>query len=330
MENNINNKSKNIKKRKKKTVFSKLANIFMVLAIIGIIAWGALYAVNYMLGEEEQLNADGTVSETKGTQKKKIINALVCGTNENLTDTMMYIRYNVETGKIAMMSIPRDTYVTNPYCIGHKLNAIYRGQNVVPLVEEVQELLDVKIDYYLIFDTTLIHDLVDAVGGVEVNVPIRMKYDDPTQNLHIDIQPGLQVLDGNKAEGFVRFRHNNDFTVQYPRGDLGRVEAQQDFMKQLIKTVLQSKNITKAPELINIALKNTDTNVTAREALKYVTDATKIDVNNIITMTAPGTTPYIDNISYFKMDEAKAQEIIRTVFDLQNTETTENNTTTAE
>lgn len=307
---------KNIKKR---NTVQKFKLFFMVLSIIGIVVWGAIYAVNYTIGEDEEiLSADGTKVET--TKKKDVINALVCGINENLTDTMIYVRYDVNSGKIAMMSIPRDTYVTNDYCIGHKLNAIYRGKNVVPLVEEIQELLDVKIDYYLIFDTEMVHELVDAVGGVEIEVPMRMKYDDPTQNLHIDLQKGLQVLNGKQAEMFVRFRHNNDMTVGYSMGDLDRTKVQQTFIKAFAKTALSASNIPKYPELIKIALEHTDTNVTVREALKYATDATKIDVENIISLTAPGEAKYIDNLSYFVLDEDETRKVIKEQFNTMGNE----------
>ena len=306
------------KNKKKRNPVQKFKLFFMVLSIIGIVVWGAIYAVNYTIGEDEEiLSADGTKVET--TKKKDVINALVCGINENLTDTMIYVRYDVNSGKIAMMSIPRDTYVTNDYCIGHKLNAIYRGKNVVPLVEEIQELLDVKIDYYLIFDTEMVHELVDAVGGVEIEVPMRMKYDDPTQNLHIDLQKGLQVLNGKQAEMFVRFRHNNDMTVGYSMGDLDRTKVQQTFIKAFAKTALSASNIPKYPELIKIALEHTDTNVTVREALKYATDATKIDVENIISLTAPGEAKYIDNLSYFVLDEDETRKVIKEQFNTMGT-----------
>lgn len=307
------------KNKKKRNTVQKFKLFFMVLSIIGIVVWGAIYAVNYTIGEDEEiLSADGTKVET--IKKKDVINALVCGINENLTDTMIYVRYDVNSGKIAMMSIPRDTYVTNDYCIGHKLNAIYRGKNVVPLVEEIQELLDVKIDYYLIFDTEMVHELVDAVGGVEIEVPMRMKYDDPTQNLHIDLQKGLQVLNGKQAEMFVRFRHNNDMTVGYSMGDLDRTKVQQTFIKAFAKTALSASNIPKYPELIKIALEHTDTNVTVREALKYATDATKIDVENIISLTAPGEAKYIDNLSYFVLDEDETRKVIKEQFNTMGNE----------
>lgn len=313
------------KLKKKKSIAKILRRIVVVFCVIGILSWGALYAFNYNIGEEEVVSADGTTVTSKG--KKKEINALVCGVNENLTDTMIYIKYNVETGKIAMMSIPRDTYVTNEYCIGHKLNAIYRGKNIIPLVNQIQDLIGVKIDYYLVFKADMLISMVDAIGGVEVDVKMRMKYDDPTQDLHIDIQPGRQVLDGKNAEGYVRFRHNNDMTVGYAMGDLDRTEVQQEFIKAFINTVLQPSNIAKAPELINIAQENTETNVTVREALKYVGDLSKIDTSNIISMTAPGVAKYIDGLSYFLLDTEEAKALIESDFDLSATDvSTDDNT----
>ena len=194
-----------MREKKKKNIFQRITRVFVVLVVIGLILWGALYAVNYMLGEEKIENPDGTTSKVYN-KKKKEINALISGTNENLTDTIMYVNYNVETGKIAMMSIPRDTYITNELCVGHKLNSLYRGKNTEAFVKQIEELIGTKIDYYLIFDAEILHSIVDAIGGVEVDVPIRMKYDDPTQNLHIDLKSGKQVLNGQQAEWFVRYR----------------------------------------------------------------------------------------------------------------------------
>lgn len=188
--------------------------------------------------------------------------------NEELTDTIIYLKYNVETGKIGMMSIPRDTsIVSNPTLSSvYKINYMYQSKGIMSLVNQVENMLDVNIDYYLVFDASMLKEMVDAIGGVEVDVPIRMKYDDGSQDLHIDLQPGKQVLNGEQAEGFVRFRHNNDMTVGYPMGDVQRTEVQQDFIKSFISQVLSAKNISKIPDLINIGLKNTETNITAREA----------------------------------------------------------------
>ena len=100
-------------------------------------------------------------------------------------------------------------------------------------------------------------------------------------------------------------------TVGYAMGDIDRTKVQQKFIKAFIKQALSPSNITKYPELIKIALNNTDTNVTVREALKYTTDAKKIDVDNIISFTAEGQAKYIDNLSYFVLDEEETQQKIK-------------------
>lgn len=324
-------KNKKVKKKKVKgDVFTIFTKIFIVLTVIGIILWGGVYAINYSIGEEESTTTgDNTqTNDNITTAKKDVINALICGTNENLTDTIIYVRYDVKTGKLAFMSIPRDTYVTNDYCVGHKINAIYRGVNVDPLIKQVEGMLNVKIDYYLFVDTKIVRSVVDAMGGVEFNVPFRMKYDDYTQNLHINLYPGEQLLDGAKAEQFIRFRHNNDMTVGYASGDIGREKAQQDFIKAFITQLISPANIFKIPNVIKAAFNNTDTNVTIREALKYATDVPNLKLDDIYSCTAVGTTPYIDNLSYFVMDEKATQKIIQDNFiNTQSTTTTTDTTT---
>lgn len=297
-------------KKKKKNIYQKLTTFFIVIFAIGVVLWTSIYAVNRVIGEDSLATQAGSNDSKVSTKKKSEINALIVGTNQNLTDTMIYVNYNVETGKVAMMSIPRDTYITNEYCVGHKLNSLYRGKNTQAFVEQIEELIGVDIDYYLIFDSKMLIDIVDKVGGVEVDVPVRMKYDDPTQNLHIDLKKGTQVLNGKQAEQFVRYRKGNDGSG-YARGDLQRTEVQQQFIKNFISTVLSAKNLTKIPDLINVALDNTDTNITAREVLKYSTDAMKIDTSNISSCTAPGEAKYINNISYFVMDKEKTKELVK-------------------
>lgn len=297
-------------KKKKKNIYQKLTTFFIVIFAIGVGLWTSIYAVNRVIGEDSLATQAGSNDSKVSTKKKSEINALIVGTNQNLTDTMIYVNYNVETGKVAMMSIPRDTYITNEYCVGHKLNSLYRGKNTQAFVEQIEELIGVDIDYYLIFDSKMLIDIVDKVGGVEVDVPVRMKYDDPTQNLHIDLKKGTQVLNGKQAEQFVRYRKGNDGSG-YARGDLQRTEVQQQFIKNFISTVLSAKNLTKIPDLINVALDNTDTNITAREALKYSTDVMKIDTSNISSCTAPGEAKYINNISYFVMDKEKTKELVK-------------------
>lgn len=324
---------KKMKNKKKRTKISIFTTVIKVFSIIGIIAWLGMYAANYVIGEEpkEQVNGGG---DTTSYTKKEEVNILFCGINENLTDTMMYIKYNSKTGKMAMLSIPRDTYTDSIYAPGgqggHKLNCIYNAsrKDIKPLLNIIEGFLDVEMDYYIIVDNSIVRKVVDSIGGVEVNVPMRMKYDDPTQNLHIDLKPGLQTLNGAQTEQFIRFRKNNDGTG-YAMGDVQRVEVQHKFINTFISTVLSAKNITKIPEIINIVLKSTDTNGTIREALKYVADIGNIKKDSMYIETAPGTTEYITEggqpISYFVLDEDETKKIIESKFDL--TETIDNTQT---
>lgn len=318
--------------KKKKSILNIFTTIFIVFSVIGLICWTGLFLFNRYIDKHSKSD-DNKVQEDTNISKKEILNVLFCGENQNLTDTMMYIKYNSTNGKISIMSIPRDTYVNSQYSSnalgGHKLNAIYTGKkNIDELLRLVNDITGVTMDYYVIISNDIVKELVNEIGGVEIDVPINMKYDDESQDLHINLKKGVQVLDGAKAEQFVRFRHNNNGTG-YANGDIERIQAQQKFMKAFISQFLSAKNITKIGDIIGIVTKNTDTNMTAREALKYATDVTKIQTDNITTVTAPGASKYItetsgrqtQQISYYVVDKVATQKIINSDF------TTENNTT---
>lgn len=294
------------KEKKSLSIFKLLfvIIIFLVICICSLALYTNITTYSYV-------SADGNEEEIFG--KKECVSALICGVNDNLTDTIMYINYNTQNGKLFIMSIPRDTYVENEYCVGHKINAIYREKNIVPLIEEVQELLNTKIDYYAIFDTEIVNKLVDEIGGVKVDVPFDMKYDDPTQDLHIDLEQGGQVLNGKQAEQFVRFRHNNDMSVAYAMGDLGRVKTQQEFMKSLAKSLFNPINVFKIPSIANIILEDTKTNITSSDIVRYILNVAKLDIDNIATTTASGTPKYINGVSYFLLDEEKTQNEINSI-----------------
>ncbi|MFN9608580.1 MAG: LCP family protein, partial [Pseudanabaena sp.] len=123
------------------------------------------------------------------------------------SDSMLLIRFDPNDRSVKILSIPRDTQVPIPNYGVTKINAanVYGGAE---LAQEIvsEKLNDVEIDRYVRLDTSGLSALVDALGGIEVNVPKRMKYVDKTQKLNIDIYAGVQVLNGERADGFVRFR----------------------------------------------------------------------------------------------------------------------------
>ena len=125
------------KKKNKRNGFQKFTTFFIVISVICVIVWGVLYTVNIkVIGEDDTVDEYGNIVSASSTPKKQVINALVCGVNENMTDTIIYIKYDVETGKIGMMSIPRDTAtVSNPtMSSAYKINYMYSSDGINALI----------------------------------------------------------------------------------------------------------------------------------------------------------------------------------------------------
>lgn len=228
------------------------------------------------------------------------------------TDTMMLFKVNFDTGETNLLSIPRDTRALVKGK-NDKINHAHSIGGPELTMITVRELLNLDIDYYVKVDYNAVMEIVDAIGGVEIDVPRNMKYTaDPP--LNINIKKGLQVLDGKNAHDFLRWRHNNDMTLGYVDGDVGRIQAQQMFMKEFIKQTLKFKNITKLPKIIKTYYKNVETNIPIDIILQGAKLATKLDINNINTVTIPGEGKYIGSVSYYIYDKIKTEELIKTMF----------------
>ena len=181
------------------------------------------------------------------------------------SDSMLLIRFDPSDRSVKMLSIPRDTQVPIPNYGVTKINAanVYGG---AALAQEVisEKLNNIEIDRYVRVDTSGLSALVDAVGGVEVNVPKRMKYVDKTQKLNIDLYAGVQTLNGELAEGFSRFRYDEE-------ADIGRIKRQQIILKA-IKTKLASPMVVfRLPDLINVMQKHVDSSLSFDEMMAIAT-----------------------------------------------------------
>lgn len=203
------------------------------------------------------------------------------------TDTMMLITFDSVNKELYGMSLPRDTMV-NVSTSSKRLNAVYnynKGSNketqlekgIAALKKEVGKLTGIVPDFYVVVQWEAVGELVDAIGGVEFDVPFDMDYDDPAQDLHIHIKGGNQVLNGEDAMGLIRWRHNNDFSVQYPTGDLGRVETQQAFLKAVAEECLDPAIILKAPSLAKIFMDNVTTDLSIGNLLAFAQLAADMD-----------------------------------------------------
>ncbi len=255
-----------------------------------------------------------------------IVNILLLGVDEGgmRSDTIMLASLNGRTGGLNVMSIPRDTrvlvgryYQKINAAIGIGAQEVRKGNLKEPeelSVQKVKLLTGLPIHYFMSVNFDGFMEIIDALGGVEFNVPFRMKYDDPVQNLHIDLQPGLQTLNGKQAHDFVRFRKGNAGYPGYAMGDLGRIEAQQAFIKAFIEQKVTAKNILKADEIFDVVQKNVRTNYSAMDLIKHLGAIRKVSSDTMTMYQLPGSAQTIGGASYFICDDAKTQELVETIF----------------
>ena len=340
-----NNRNRRKTKAKKSTGKKILIGILIVL-LLGIAwftyrtyknGWGLSGMLATVVGHDE--NTKKNLSEIK-----VLILGVSTDLDSQLTDTIMVASYNPNTQKANLLSIPRDSYTgknTAKATASLKINALYNIEKTPEkTLKAVNEITGLDIKYYVVVKTEALIQLVDAIGGVEFNVPIDMKYDDPTQDLHIDLKAGTQKLDGEKAEQVLRFRHSNPdkitgqmstYPSEYGNDDFGRMRTQRDFISALLKQTLKPGNIFKLGEILEIAHKNVETNLELSYIKDYIPYAVEFNTDNLQTATLPGTTPDMkdtNNVSIFVINKKLSTELIQSMFYVDSTEETEDNTIT--
>lgn len=314
-------------RRKKRHTFRNVIILLLLLAIIVAGGWFA-YKTHQNGGGVSGMLATA-VGHNENTKKNlKEIKVLLMGVSTDLdsqlTDTIIVASYNPNTQKANLLSIPRDTY-TGKYpstaTASKKINALYNiTREPEKTLEAVNELTGLDIKYYVLVRTEALIELVDAIGGVEFNVPIDMYYTDKTQNLVIDLDQGTQVLNGNKAEQLIRFRHNNDgssYPIEYGDNDFGRMRTQRDFIIATLKQTLKPSNIFKLGQILDIAHKNLETNLELSFVKDYLPYAVEFSTEDMKTATLPGTTPNLNEtngVSVFVMNKKEAKELIESMF----------------
>ena len=339
------NRNRRKTKAKKSTGKKILIGILIVL-LLGIAwftyrtyknGWGLSGMLATVVGHDE--NTKKNLPEIK-----VLILGVSTDLDSQLTDTIMVASYNPNTQKANLLSIPRDSYTgknTAKATASLKINALYNIEKTPEkTLKAVNEITGLDIKYYVIVKTEALIQLVDAIGGVEFNVPIDMKYDDPTQDLHIDLKAGTQKLDGEKAEQVLRFRHSNPdkngvmttYPSEYGNDDFGRMRTQRDFISALLKQTLKPGNIFKLGEILEIAHKNVETNLELSYIKDYIPYAVEFNTDNLQTATLPGTTPDMkdtNNVSIFVINKKLSTELIQSMFYVDSTEEeSEDNTIT--
>lgn len=288
----------------------RLFQFLVVLAVLAIAvclaarAWITLPTVpNLPSGtvttEEGDMTFDGAElpNVAKSGRKDGVYTFLLVGQDTGgggNTDTMLLVTFDSVNKEVHGMSLPRDTMINSSHSgAGHRLNAVYNynkgsdpdtqmEKGITALKREVGKLTGIIPDFYVVVQWEAVGELVDAIGGVDYDVPIDMYYYDPSQGLNISIPAGMQHLDGETAVKVVRFRSG------YPTADIGRIGTQQDFLMSVAGQMLTLGNIPNLPTFIDIFEKYVTTNLSAANISFFARQFLMCKSEDINFHTAPG------------------------------------------
>ena len=333
----MSRRSKNKREEKSEKKVKKKSGILKKILLILIIL---LIALAGFIAYRTQKNGGGVqgllstlVGHTEETLKNlEPIQVLLMGVSSDnglqLTDTIIVGTYNPQKQTASLLSIPRDTFVGKNIKTGNsteKINALYQ-KSPEKTLEAVNKVTGLDIQYYMVIDNQALIELVDVIGGVEFYVPRDMKYDDPTQDLHINLKEGLQVLDGAKAEQLLRYRHgNNGETYSEEDGgsnDYGRMNTQRNFIIETAKQTIQAKNILKIGEIVDLVYEYVETNLSISVIKDYIPYAVNLDTSTIQSAVLPGVSvgPPQAPLWFFQVDEDETAELIEQLYSNGDTE----------
>ncbi|MGI6743132.1 MAG: LCP family protein [Eubacteriales bacterium] len=347
-------RSREIRKSARQTRRTRLMAAMIIAAVLlTLLIVGASY-LNYKpnLGDGlfntapdigKDINAETTTSdgrperyaaETFTRSNEDRYNFLILGKDKVAynTDVIMILNFDVKTGAINILQIPRDTM----FRINgnrHKANALYAvyynyankigesdpvSYGLQSLADTIEQNLKIKIDFWALCTLDGFGEIVDALGGVEMNVPFDMDYEDPDQDLYIHIKEGKQVLDGETAQYFMRFRSN------YIEGDIGRVKAQKLFFSALMKTFKEKFTIAMIPDLAKAVFQNIKTSIEYQYLGYFARKALGADLSTLKMITLPGEAIQTGSGAwYYVTKRADARAIVNlyfNVFDQQITD----------
>ena len=296
---------KGMKKYVKKKNYNRLiALIIILVALIG--------GLIYYLYTNDNEDAAPTVT----TQQSNAINIMIMGVDRRAddvgrSDTLMVLTYNPADKKASLLSLPRDTRVhieKNDY---DKINHAYAYGGHELTKKTVEAFLNVPVDYYVMIDVHAFEKIIDAVGGVDIDVEKRMYYEDPWDDdggLVIDLYPGKQHMDGKTAIQYVRYRDGE--------GDIGRITRQQKFIKAFMSQIISPSILPKLPKIIQNISSAIQTDMPIDKMISLMTDLPTVQQNGLNSTMVPGKPAYIEDISYWIPDIAKTRQLIAQNMDI--------------
>lgn len=262
-------------------------------------------------------------SLAEAVKAKKRINILFTGLEGVRTDTIILSSFDTVNKKLDNIFIPRDTYIHRKgynKAEQRKINAIYGSHGIAGVKKAASYLLeDIPIDHHIIIDYEGVEKIVDYLGGIEVEVPFPMVYTDKSAEppLYINIPEGKQLLNGKQAMNFLRYRKGNKKKSGYIDGDIGRIRAQQEFLKSFASKVLSYK----LPLVVKKAFRYVETDIKLMDALNYVTKAYGIQEEDFEFEILPGKSEFkrVDGqlLSYFTPNNAETEKLLKRLYNVK-------------
>ena len=276
---------------------------YVLLGVIFIFvlaaAAGAFFAQSSLLSRPDRGHKEELLT---ATDKATI---MIMGVDERegdvgRSDTLMVATIDPIKNEASLLSIPRDTRVAIPRNGYDKINAAYAYGGEKLTQRTVEDFLGVRIDHYVIINTHAFQKIVDAIGGIDINVEKRMYYEDPWDDdggLIIDLRPGMQHMDGKTAVTYVRYRDEE--------GDIGRVKRQQKFMRACVDAVTTPAILPRLPGIISSVIDSVKTDLSVRQMLEFIGTLKESQAKGLRTEMVPGRPLYIDEVSYWIPDMAQ-------------------------
>lgn len=257
---------------------------------------------NFAITYKERVNTETELIKAKDKATVLIMGVDVRKDDVGRSDTMMIATIDPKLDMASLLSVPRDTRVRISGYGYDKINAAfaYGGE---PLAEKtVENFLGIDIDHYIIINTRSFTKIIDAIGGIDIDVEKRMRYEDPWDDdggLVINLYPGLQHMDGKTAVTYVRYRDSE--------GDIGRIKRQQAFMEACLDKVMSPEIIPRIPKIMREVVDAVDTDMTFRQLMELAGALKAAQKNGLATDMVPGYPIYIDEISYWIPDVEELQ-----------------------
>jgi LCP family protein required for cell wall assembly len=288
--------------RKQKRSYKRVKWIAGILLVLVVIFLGVLAASH----QKARRSVDAGMAEAND----QIMHIMIMGVDSRAddvgrSDTLMVTAVDMEQGKAALLSVPRDTRVAIE---GHgfdKINHAYAYGGHELSKQAVEQLLGVPMDHYIIIDIKSFERIIDAIGGVDINVEKRMHYEDPWDDdggLVIDLYPGEQHMDGKKAIQYVRYRDGE--------GDIGRIGRQQKFMKAVLAKMITPEMVLRLPKLVDEISSALKTDMSVSELLDFAKLMKNVHDNGLTAQMVPGQPAYIKDVSYWIPDITDLRELL--------------------